>query len=233
MHLDQVTGGGTLLVVDNGNEDNSLSIVPLRNALSNMDCSSEFVRGIDESREKVRTGKLSALILCCWKPDIDGIELLTYVRNNLPSLPILVAGKTQCTESRIKAFEAGADNYIMPPYSEREIIARMNRLLKRQEHSDDAISIHDLKVWTSAGVAFRAGRPIKLSSKEMEMLLYLASNRSNPVSRMQILKDVFGLTFEPGTNIVEVHIHRLRQKIDHGHQRRLLNTVRGIGYVLG
>ena len=112
-------------------------------------------------------------------------------------------------------------------------MACLNRLLKRYEASQPLMCIADLQVWTESRVVIRSGNPIKLSSKEMDVLLCLAAYKPNPVSRMKLLREVFGLSFEPGTNVVEVHIHRLRQKIDHGHARQLLNTVRGSGYVLG
>lgn len=192
-----------------------------------------FVDGIEEGRRRIESSNISALIICDWEPDGERLRFLSRLRKMAPDLPILVIGSTDIDDDRVAAFETGADNYLSASFSEREIKAKLDRLLRRRDEYRPSLRISDLQVWSESHVVFRDGIPIKLSAKEMEILMCLAASRSRPVSRSQLLRDVFGLPFETGTNVVEVHIHRLRQKIDRGHGRKLLKTVRGQGYVLG
>jgi two-component system copper resistance phosphate regulon response regulator CusR len=174
-----------------------------------------------------------AVIVFGWRADDDGLKLLSTIRSRWLALPIAIAGPSTSEEDLIRGLEAGADDYIVVPCSPREFAARIRAMIRRNTRGRGAFSVGDLEVWEESRVAFRSGRPIKLSAKEMEILLFLAANRSKPVSRQTLLRKVFNLSFEPGTNLVEVHIHRLREKIDIGHTRQLLRTVRGQGYVLG
>ncbi len=226
-------GPGTLLVVDAGATELEQGKVPLGNVLSSIEMDSTVIRLDDRFREKLKEMSFSALILCRWQATTEGVELLSYARKLAPDLPILVVGCAERKHDSVAAYECGADNYFEFPCIGNAVAARLRRLLGRRAASQNSVSVSDLQIWADAGIAFRSGKPIKLSSKEKELLLYLVAHRSRPVTRAELLENVFGLSFEPGTNVVEVHIHRLRRKIDGGHTERLLNTIRGSGYVLG
>lgn len=197
-------------------------------------CDYDVVHCLQKASERIKVQELDALIFNQWRPNREGLGFLRYSRKTLSNTAILIIGDSQADDNyEAVAYEYGADNYFIPSCSEKIIVSRLKGLLNRHDDEEHAISISDMKVWTQSGVVFRAGNPIKLSTKEMELLLYLAANKTRPVSRLEILQEVFGLSFEPGTNVVEVHIHRLRHKIDGRSQTPLLNTVRGEGYVLG
>jgi DNA-binding response OmpR family regulator len=193
----------------------------------------ERVNGSVDTIGKLEAAGAGAVIILGWLANNDGLKLLSTIRTRWLALPIAIVGPSSCEEDLIRGLEAGADDYIVTPCSPREFAARVRALIRRNTRGRGAFSVGDLEVWEESRVAFRSGRPIKLSAKEMEILLFLAANRSKPVSRQTLLRKVFNLSFEPGTNLVEVHIHRLREKIDIGHNRQLLRTVRGQGYVLG
>ncbi|SFN44485.1 Transcriptional regulatory protein, C terminal [Roseovarius lutimaris] len=150
-----------------------------------------------------------------------------------PQLPILVVGRSGDDDVRVAAFEAGADNFLPANCNRLELAIKIRRLgLMRNSHPP-AITIDDLQIWPSTRFVARGGVPIKLSDKEMGILSCLAAAAPNVVDRATLLKEVFKLNFDPGTNNVEVHVHRLRQKIDKGYAVRLINTARNVGYFLG
>lgn len=150
-----------------------------------------------------------------------------------PRLPILVVGRSNEDEVRVAAFEAGADNFLPANCNRKELAIKIRRLASMRDAHPQAITVDDLQIWPSTNVVMRGGVRITLSGKEMGVLMCLASAAPNAVGRATLLKEVFGLEFDPGTNNVEVHLHRLRQKIDKGRDVRLINTARGVGYRLG
>jgi DNA-binding response OmpR family regulator len=189
-----------------------------------------------QTLDKLESSKVDGVIFVIfvgWAAGQDGLRLLSAVRERWVSLPLVVVGTADCEEDLIQGLEAGADDYIVMPCSDRQFAARVQASMRRNSRGRGVFAVGDLEVWEESRVAFRSGRPIRLSTKEMEILLFLAANQSKPVSRQTLLQKVFNLSFEPGTNLVEVHIHRLREKLDGGHGRQLLKTVRGQGYVLG
>ncbi len=187
----------------------------------------------DDDLKTLAAREYSAVILYNWTAEATGLNAILSVRDNLPELPILVIGASDGANARIAAFEAGADNYVCADFDHRELAAKIRRLLSLSSGGRPAIAVDDLQAWPDTNIVIRSGLPIRLSSKEMEVLQCLAARAPEPVCRMTILEKAFNLSFDPGTNIVEVHIHRLRQKIDKGHDTPLINTVRGVGYVLG
>ncbi len=233
MKIDQAGGICPLMLVPNLASQGSRSNALLGRIIATANIDNVFLTGLQDGLNPQNLASVSVLIFCEWEPLKEYSDFLSGFRKSFPDIPVLVIGSSNDEAGRVAAFEAGADNYLVSSYSEREFVAKLNRLMRRAESKTPSISIADLQIWSESRVAFRAGTPINLSSKELEVLLFLAANKSHPVSRSRLLKEVFGLSFEPGTNLVEVNIHRLRQKIDNGHSRKLLNTVRGSGYVLG
>ena len=233
MTIQQRSGLYPLLLVPNMASKRPKSSERLGRIIATVNADNVYLTGLRDGLKLQNISSVSALIFCEWGLKKEYSDFLSQFRKLFPNIPVLVIGWSDDEDSRVAAFEAGADNYLHCTFSEREFVAKLNRLMHRTESKSPSILIEDLQIWSESRVAFRAGSPIKLSSKELEVLLFLAANKSNPVSRKELLKEVFGLPFEPGTNLVEVNIHRLRQKIDNGHSRKLLNTIRGSGYVLG
>ncbi len=186
-----------------------------------------------EAIAHLSTQLFSLIVLALSLPDGSARDLLHFLgAHGLPTMT-LALGHSGTVEERIAALDSGADDVLPPSCDPREIVAHVRALHRRGRLVSDTIVIGDLELCPRSRVAYRNGRMIKLSPKEFDLLLYLALNRGATVNRNALLRDVFKVGFEPGTNVVEVHIHRLREKIDHDAPKPLLHTIRGEGYVLG
>jgi DNA-binding response OmpR family regulator len=137
-------------------------------------------------------------------------------------------------EDRVTCLDIGADDYLPKPFSFSELSARIRALLRRSHlPSESVLVVEDLKLDRLEHRAERAGRTIDLTSKEFSLLEYLMRNAGREVSRAMIIEHVWKLTFDTTTNVVDVYINYLRRKVDDGHPRKLIQTVRGVGYELG
>ncbi len=165
-------------------------------------------------------------------PGLDGLSLLKRLREMGVMTPTLILSALGETKQKIEGLEGGADDYLGKPYDPDELRARVAVLCRRAMPHPEVILIEDLEIWTVAKRARRAGRDLKLTPKEFTLLEYLARNEGIVVTRTMILKQVFGLSFDPGTNVVDVHIARLRKNLDRDFDRKLLQTDRGNGYLL-
>lgn len=186
----------------------------------------------DDAYKRLESGGIRAVVLDRWLPDSDGLDILSFIRDKWPSLPAIVITTNADTDDRVDVLEAGADAYIATPHNECELRARLKSLFRRASHHPKSILVRDLQLWKETRIALHSGRLIKLSPIEFDLLHCLATSYPEPVNRITLLKNVFKLQFEPGTNIVEVHIHRLRRKLDDGRTDPLLQTIRGKGYAL-
>jgi two-component system copper resistance phosphate regulon response regulator CusR len=164
----------------------------------------------------------------------DGVGILRYLRARRPSLPILVLTSRSRIEDRVECLDLGADDYMVKPFSFSELSARIRALLRRSHlPAASVLSINDLKLDRVERRVERAGRGIELTSKEFGLLEYLMLNAGRRVTRAMIIEHVWNLSFDTCTNIVDVYVNYLRRKIDDGFGRRLIHTVRGVGYELG
>jgi DNA-binding response OmpR family regulator len=166
-------------------------------------------------------------------PKIDGISLLQIVRPKLPSLPVLVLTGRNRIEDRVEALDAGADDCLLKPFSFSELSARVRALMRRRPvAAGTMLRIADLELNRVERTVRRAGRRIELTSKEFGLLEYLLRNAGHRITRNMIVEHVWNLSFDTGTNVVDVYINYLRKKIDDGFNPRLIHTVRGVGYEL-
>jgi two-component system, OmpR family, copper resistance phosphate regulon response regulator CusR len=166
-------------------------------------------------------------------PRMDGINVLRHLRLKRPSLPVLVLTLRSRVEDRVQCLDTGADDYLPKPFSFSELSARIRALLRRSHlPSESIIEVEDLKLDRVQHRAERAGRRIDLTTKEFSLLEYLMRNAGRQVSRAMIIEHVWNLTFDTTTNVVDVYINYLRRKVDDGHARKLIHTVRGVGYEL-
>ncbi|MFY0312404.1 response regulator transcription factor [Leisingera sp. D0M16] len=175
----------------------------------------------------------SMLILLGWDAAPRETEFLMFFRREAPYTPVLVLGASGCNAVRAKAFEYGADNYLSPSFSKGELgakIKRLQTLTSLGAFRHPPISIGDLQIWPDSLVVLHGGEKVRLSRLEFSMLLCLARESPQPVSRKKLEREVLGLNHQPGTNVVAVHMHRLRKKIGTGGS--LLKTVPGAGYKL-
>jgi DNA-binding response OmpR family regulator len=173
------------------------------------------------------------LILDLSLPRVDGVVVLRHLRLRRPTMPVLVLSQRSRAEDRVQCLDTGADDYLPKPFSFSELSARIRALLRRSHlPSESVIVVDDLKLDRVEHRAERAGRRIELTSKEFSLLEYLMRNAGRPVSRAMIIEHVWNLTFDTTTNVVDVYINYLRRKVDAEHPRKLIHTVRGVGYEL-
>jgi DNA-binding response OmpR family regulator len=166
-------------------------------------------------------------------PKMDGIAVLQAVRPQKPSLPVLVLTGRSRLEDRVQSLDCGADDCLLKPFSFTELSARVRALLRRHPFTTETVlKIADLELNRIERTVRRAGKRIELTSKEFGLLEYLFRNAGHRITRSMIVEHVWNLSFDTGTNIVDVYINYLRNKIDDGFSPKLIHTVRGVGYEL-
>lgn len=185
--------------------------------------------------EAARTERFDAAILDVMLPKLDGISLLKQLRSEGQTLPVIVLSALDSVEHKIRGLESGGDDYLAKPFSVSELIARVQSLLRRASLSiEDAmtLTVGDLVMDLKSRKVFRGGERIELQPLEFQLLEYLVRNRGRVISKTGIMEHVWEYDFDPGTNVVESRVCRLREKIDKGRERKLIHTVRGFGYVV-
>ena len=174
------------------------------------------------------------LILDRMLPRVDGLSILQSLRAAENHTPVLILSALGEVEDRVKGLNAGGDDYLPKPFSFAELLARVQALVRRREGGgpQTRIRVADLEMDLLTHKVTRAGENIVLQPREFRLLEYLMKHASQVVTRAMLLENVWDYHFDPQTNVIDVHISRLRQKIDRGFDRPLLNTVRGAGYML-
>ncbi|MCS7230115.1 MAG: response regulator transcription factor [Candidatus Kryptonium sp.] len=178
------------------------------------------------------SGQYDCIILDLKLPKKDGLEVCKEIRRNKISVPILMLTVVDAVDVKVKCLDAGADDYLTKPFSYSELLARIRALTRRAKTVSSTIQIADLVINPISRTVTRGGKKIYLSPKEYDLLYYLAVNQGRVVSRMEIGENVWGINFDTGTNYIDVYINYLRKKIDSGFEKKLIHTVRGVGYVL-
>lgn len=173
------------------------------------------------------------VILDVMLPHISGTEILKRIRERGTSPPVLMLTAKDLVGDKVAHFDAGADDYLTKPFAFAELQARVKALMRRGlgEHASNLV-IGDLEIDRLAHLVRRAGKRIDLSAKEYSLLEYLAANSDRVLSRTMIVEHVWDQSFEGLTNIVDVYVKQLRNKIDNGFPRKLIHTMRGVGYRL-
>lgn len=167
-------------------------------------------------------------------PLMDGFTLIEEVRKSRPGLPILVLSAKRSVQDRVHGLEIGSDDYLTKPFSFTELIARIRALVRRAGAYPEAnrIEISDLSLDLLSRQVTKGSENVELLPKEFALLEYLIRNKGRVLTRTQILEQVWGYQFDPESNVVDVHICRLREKLNDTGKRRLIRTIRGVGYVL-
>ena len=166
-------------------------------------------------------------------PKMDGIAVLARIRPRKPSLPVLVLTGRSRIEDRVQSLDSGADDVLIKPFSFTELSARVRALLRRRPFATDTLlKLADLELNRVERTVKRAGKRIELTSKEFGLLEYLLRNAGHRITRSMIVEHVWNLSFDTGTNVVDVYINYLRNKIDESFTPKLIHTVRGVGYEL-
>ena len=183
---------------------------------------------------RVTEGTYDLIIADRQLPHFDGLSIVAMLRKNGKHTPVLILSALGSVDDRIEGLRAGGDDYLTKPFAFGELLARIEALLRRGNLPDvtTRIRVADLELDLLGRKVSRAGRPIDVTSKEFQLLEFLARRAGQVVTRTMLLEAVWDLHFDPQTNVIDVHISRLRSAVDKGFDRPLLHTVRGAGYVL-
>ncbi len=173
------------------------------------------------------------IVLDLMLPRMGGIEILRALRRNRVATPILVLTAKDATRDKVTALDSGADDYLTKPFSIEEFIARVRALLRRGRAAGEGVlRLADLSLDVATRRASRAGKSIDLTPKEYAILEYMLRNPGRVHTRTMIAEHVWNIGFDTETNVIDVYINHLRNKVDRGFPTRLIHTVRGAGYVL-
>ncbi|MFM0188559.1 response regulator transcription factor [Paraburkholderia nemoris] len=165
---------------------------------------------------------------------IDGLGIIASLRAAGNRVPILIVSALDEVDERIRGLKAGGDDYVVKPFAFGEVLARLEALVRRSDESyaETALKVGDLSIDLLSRKAARAGKPIALKPREFKLLEYLMRHADQVVTRTMLLENIWDYHFDPQTNVIDVHVSKLRHKIDAGFERSLLRTVRNAGYVL-
>jgi DNA-binding response OmpR family regulator len=175
------------------------------------------------------------LIVDLGLPDVDGIGLILRLRQMGVCAPVLILSARRSVDERVRGLEQGGDDYLTKPFALAELLARLRNLIKRNAATgSDALRLRilDLELDLLRREATRGGQLLQLTAQEFVLLEYLCRNAGRVVTRSMILDKVWGMRIQPDTNVVDVHIYRLRGKVDGSGRQPLIRTLRGVGYVL-
>jgi DNA-binding response OmpR family regulator len=204
----------------------------IRRALREAGFVVDMVHRGDEALELARTTPYDAIVLDVMMPGRDGLSVLRQLRESRVQTPVLfVTARGEPTE-RIEGLDAGADDYLAKPFDMGELCARVRALTRRSAERQTVLRVADLSLNLLTREIERAGQKIELQAREYELLELLMRSTGRVLSRTQIIERVWEYHFDIGTNVVDVYIQRLRRKIDDAFEPKLLQTVRGVGYVL-
>jgi DNA-binding response OmpR family regulator len=206
----------------------------LSRELTNRQFSMEVCQDGESATEKIKETNYDLVILDLNLPRMDGMAILKQVRLGQPRLPILVLTARNRTEDLLLALEQGADDYLIKPFSFMELLARVRNLLRRSSAPAvvNSSKLGDLTINSEEHWVMRGDRRIDLTVREFALLEYLMSNVGKAVSRTTLMREVWNTQLDSTTNIVDVYMKYLRDKIDRDGEVKLIRTVRGVGYVL-
>ena len=187
-----------------------------------------------EALYRVAAEVYDAVVVDRMLPGVDGLTIVRTMRSAGNHTPVLILSALGDVDDRVKGLKAGGDDYLVKPYAFAELLARLEALLRRgrADAPDTTLKVSDLEMDLVGRTVRRAGKPIELKPKEFALLEYLMRHAGHVVTRTMLLENVWDYSFDPQTNVIDVHISRLRQKIDRGHDKPLLSTIRGAGYSL-
>jgi two-component system OmpR family response regulator len=208
----------------------------IRNGLVQAGCNVDHVANGKDGLLLATTERYDALIVDRMLPGVDGLTVIRTLRASDNSTPALILSALGEVDDRVKGLKAGGDDYLVKPFAFSELLARLEALARRAKSGTDApstvLKAADLEMDLLRREVRRAGKAIELQPREFQLLEFLLRHAGQVVTRTMLLEGVWDYHFDPQTNVIDVHISRLRSKIDRGFDRPLLHTVRGVGYRL-
>jgi two-component system OmpR family response regulator len=202
----------------------------LREAGFVVDHAAEGDTGLDLATQ----GPHDVAVIDLMLPHLDGLGIIQQMRQRGVQTPVLILSAKHAVDDRVAGLTAGGDDYLTKPFAFPELLARVHALIRRATHAPVAtqLVVGDLRLDLVTRVATREGRVIELRPREFTLLEYLMRNAGRVVSKTMVLSHVWDYSFDPGTNVVDVLMFRLREKVDRGFDTKMIQTVRGVGYVL-
>lgn len=219
-------------------EDESNIAAPIKKWLEEHDFTVEIAPDGAVGRHLAQTKNYDIVLLDLALPFISGYEVCKEIRTVHPNLPVIMITALGSVEQKLSGFQAGADDYLVKPYDLRELLARIQNLIKRKsatpsnDQSAEVLKVADLELNTGFKTVTRGNQPISLTAKEYSLLEYLVRRDGRVASRHEIVEQVWDVNFDTGTNVVEVYINFLRKKIDRNHAVKLIHTKQGLGYYI-
>ncbi len=187
----------------------------------------------EEALYYLEMGEFDAIILDIMIPKIDGFEVLNKIRAKKLEIPVLFLTAKDSIDDRVKGLDMGADDYLIKPFAFDELLARIRVMTRRRAgETTNEFKLADLVINISTRCAYRSGDEITLSAKEFDILEYLMRNKDVVLSREKIESHVWNFDYSGGSNVIDVYIRYLRKKIDDPYDKKLIHTIRGVGYVL-
>ena len=214
-------------------EDEKKAAAYLKKGLTESDCVVDVATNGEDGLHLAQTETYDLIILDVMLPDRDGWSVITELRRAGRQTPVLFLTARDAVQDRVRGLELGADDYLVKPFSFSELLARVRSILRRGTvRRAETLRVADLDIDLVRHKALRAGQPLDLTAKEFTLLVLLARHAGEVLSRTLIAEQVWDINFDSDTSVVDVHISRLRTKLDQPFAHKLLHTVRGVGYVL-
>ncbi|MYY27372.1 response regulator transcription factor [Elizabethkingia anophelis] len=189
----------------------------------------------EAARDYIDNENFDIILMDILLPELNGIQLIEIIRFKKKLTPVLVLSALSSTEDKINMLNLGADDYLTKPFHFEELISRIRALIRRKnmnyQDNNDILTIFNLSINTLLHTVIQNDIEIELSPKEYDLLLYLLENKNKVMSRTQILKRVWGLDFDPGSNVVDVYISYIRSKLDES-EKKIIYTIKGKGYLI-
>lgn len=195
-----------------------------------VDVASDGVEGLHLATYEPYDAAIVDLML----PELDGLTVIERLRDKRILTPVLILSAKRTVDDRVRGLQAGGDDYMVKPFSFSEVLARVQALIRRSTNVAEptSLTVGDLSMDLLSREVRRGDQVLDLKPREWSLLEYLMRSKERIVSKTSILEHVYGYNFDPQTNVVDVLIHRLRSKVDKGFDKKLIQTVRGVGYVL-
>jgi two-component system OmpR family response regulator len=221
-----------LLLIEDDQEAAQFVLKGLRESGYTVDHSADGREGLFRATE----GGYDLIITDRMLPHMDGLALVKFLREQGARTPVLVLSALGTVDERVQGLKAGGDDYLAKPFAFSELLARVEALLRRSAAADNTaptrLKVADLEMDLLSRRVARSGREIELTAREFKLLEFLLRHAGQVVTRTMLLEGVWDLQFDPQTNLIDVHMSRLRHAVDRGFTKPLIHTVRGAGYVI-
>ena len=220
-----------ILVIEDDSTVSQYIFSGLQSSGHDVTIANEGLKGLSVASKET----FDAMVVDRMLPGMDGLTLIETIRKAGNSTPVLILSALSDVDDKVQGLKAGGDDYLTKPFAFLELLARIEALVRRSSIQEDTTSLQvdDLYIDLISRKVLRQDLEVKLKPREFQLLEYMMRNKGQIVTRAMLLQAVWNYNFDPQTNVIDVHISRLRQKIDKDFSVSLIHTVRGVGYVLG